>query len=97
MARRPCIQCGRPTSGSRCSTCPSPGRDPARRRANYGAEHQRARRSLGATLPTPCWYGCGRILSETDDWVAAHEVDGDPHSPRQVTCRACNEQAKVRP
>jgi len=52
MARRPCIVCGRPTTGTRCPTCgTSPGRNPQRRAANYGAQHQAERSRLAATLP----------------------------------------------
>ena len=95
MARRPCIVCGHPTNGTRCPThAHSPGRDPQRRAANYGEAHRRARATLTGTLPTPCWYGCGTILTTNTDWVAAHQVDGDPTSPRVASCRTCNEQAK---
>ena len=95
MARRPCIECGRPTNGTRCPTCgTSPGRDPARRAANYGAAHRAERARLATTLPTPCWYGCGTTLHPEDRWVAAHIEDGNPTSPRVAACPTCNEQAK---
>lgn len=95
MARRPCLACGRPATGTRCPTCgTSPGRDPQRRAANYGYAHRQARAQLAATLPTPCWYGCGTLLQPEDRWVAAHITDGDPNSPRVAACPPCNEQAK---
>lgn len=95
MARRPCLVCGRPTTGSRCSSCPPPpGRDPQRRAANYGHAHRTERARLAETLPAACWYGCGLIIQPGDRWVAAHVVDGDPGSPRVVACAPCNERAK---
>ncbi len=94
MARRPCLACGTPTTGTRCPTCPSPGRNPQHRAANYGTAHRTARAALAATLPAPCWYGCGTILHPDDNWVAAHLTDGDPTSPRVPACRSCNERAK---
>ena len=97
MARRPCLACGRPATGTRCPTCPpSPGRDHARRAANYGTAHRRARAQLEQTLPSPCWYGCGTTLHPGDHWVAAHVHDGDPNSERVVSCPTCNENAKDR-
>ena len=101
MARRPCIVCGQPCSGSRCPRHPSPGRDPQHRAANYGAAHQRIRAQLEGTLPTPCLYAdtdpnCAGIVTSDERWVAAHIVDGDPTSPRAVAHPACNERAKVR-
>lgn len=97
MARRPCLACGTPTTGTRCPTCgTSPGRDPQRRAANYGTAHQAERTRLATTLPTHCWYGCGTLLHPGDRWVAAHVHDGDPQSPRVVSCRSCNERAKDR-
>lgn len=62
----------------------------------YGAGHQADRRELERTLPAPCWYGCGRTMTADSDWVAAHVVDGNPASERVVSCRGCNERAKVR-
>lgn len=94
MAKRACLVCGYPTEGSRC---------PRHRRTNnstargYGIAHQRMRAALADTLPAPCWYGCGTVLHPGDPWVAAHEVDGDPTSPRHVSCRSCNERNKRRP
>lgn len=98
MARRPCLTCGRPTTGTRCPACgTSPGRDPQRRAANYGHHHRTERARLARTLPAPCWYACGTILEPASDWVAAHVIDGDPTSPRVVACRTCNERAKATP
>lgn len=97
MARRPCLACGRPTTGTRCPTCPTtPGRNPARRAANYGHAHRQERARLAATLPTPCWYGCGTLLTTDQPWVAAHLEDGNPTSPRVASCTTCNENAKTR-
>lgn len=93
MTRRPCITCGTPTTGPRC---------PAHRRTNdreargYGTAHIDARKSLAATLPAPCGYGCGTQLTPDGPWVAAHIIDGDPNAGWIASCRPCNEQAKAR-
>ena len=60
----------------------------------YGIGHQRARDALRASLPTPCGYGCGRVLQPDGDWVAAHVVDGDPAAGWIAACPVCNERAK---
>lgn len=96
MARRPCLTCGRPTTGTRCPTCgTSPGRNPARRNANYGHRHRTERARIAATLPAPCWY-CEALVHPDQPWVAAHVVDGEPDSPRVPAHPACNERAKPR-
>lgn len=45
-------------------------------------------------LPTPCGYGCGRLLTEPSELVAAHVRDGDPTAGWLPSCRSCNEYAK---
>lgn len=91
---RTCIDCGAICTGTRCPEHQRARNDRTSR--GYGADHQRQRAELERTLPAYCWYGCGRLLLATDPWVAAHVVDGDPTSPRVVSCRTCNERAKVR-
>lgn len=92
MPLRPCIVCGIPSPASRCPTHARPNSSTAR---GYGTAHQRARRELAATLPAPCGYGCGLILSPTGAWVAAHVIDGDPDAGWIASCRSCNERAKT--
>lgn len=85
--RRPCVQCGQLThQRPRCSTCETS-------REGYGYQHQQARATLRALLPAPCGY-CQRILTHTDDWVAAHKVDGHAEYGYLIACRLCNERAK---
>lgn len=85
-------------SGDRCREC-SRARS-ARRgsptRQGYGMDHKRARLGLLETLPVPCAYGCGRVLSLPSEMVAAHVVDGRPEYGWQASCRRCNELAKSR-
>jgi hypothetical protein len=88
MPLKPCLVCGRPSPGARCAAHPVP--------RHYGTAHQQARRYLAATLPAPCGYGCGTMLSPGDPWVAAHIIDRDPNAGWIVSCRGCNERAKVR-
>lgn len=90
--KRPCIVCGRLSQWSRC---PEHERPSAWRRG-YDTRHRAARLVLADRLPAYCWYGCGRLLTENDPWVAAHVRDGDPSSPRVISCRPCNEAAKIK-
>ena len=102
MALRPCLECGTPTNQTRCPTHTTTHRAqqnqgrPTSTTRGYGTQHQQARKQLATTLPTHCWYGCGTILTPNSNWVAAHITDGDPNSPRVVSCRTCNERAKQR-
>lgn len=61
----------------------------------YGWPHQRARRRLARTLPTPCGY-CGVLIRPGEPWVAAHRIDGDPKAGWIVAHPQCNEGAKKR-
>lgn len=97
--------CPRLTTTARCATCQAEharqyeatrtqrGR-PTPQARGYDADHRRQRAALKATLPAPCWAGCGRWLEPDGNWVAAHLIDGDPTSPRVATCRSCNEKMK---
>lgn len=98
---RACVACGRPYTPTRgVHRCASCYRAQVRRRGTptergYGADHQRARRALGATLPAPCGY-CGVTIEQGARYVAAHVVDGDPTAGYVVAHAGCNERAKVR-
>lgn len=104
--QRPCLGPGRGlpcpadeyVPSGRCSSCRSAVDVPrgTTTERGYGAAHQRARDELRELLPADCWYGCGTWLEPAGDWVAAHEDDSDPDSPRHPACRRCNERAKVR-
>ena len=89
--KRPCIECGVPTTGTRCA---AHTRTTVER--GYGTAHKFARARLKRTLPAPCGYGCGRMLTPGGDWVAAHRVDGRPECGWLASCRSCNEKAKRR-
>lgn len=92
MARRPCIICGLPSSGTRCPRHIRTNNSTAR---GYGSDHQRARLRLANALPAPCWY-CHTVIEVGERFVAAHIVDGDPTSERVHAHPACNERAKIR-
>ena len=98
LMQRPCIERGCPNLTPR-TRCPAHERERDARRGSstqrgYGAEHQRARERLRATLPAPCGYGCGVILWPNGRWVAAHVVDGNPDAGWIASCLRCNERAK---
>lgn len=96
--RRPCLDCGTPTDGSRCPTHRRAWdrRRPTATQRGYDAEHRAARAELRNYLPGPCGYGCGRLLMPDGDWVAAHVIDGNPNAGWLASCRSCNERAKAR-
>src|SRR6185369_12221439 len=104
LGRRPARTSLLSVAGRVCSEpgCPEFAEDRGRCRLHrrttgqrgYGAEHQDARRSLEATLPRFCAYGCGTWLTAASSWVAAHVVDGDPSAGWAVACGPCNERAK---
>jgi hypothetical protein len=85
-------------SGARCPACARKreASRPSREARGYGREHAAARAVLLTMLPTPCGYGCGRVLATPEDLVAAHRVDGDPSAGWMAACRSCNERAKQR-
>ena len=80
MALRPCLDCRKPTSGTRCLAC-----DRARRNAYYGPPH----RKVAALLKgLPCHWGfpgCTLVGTEAD-----HLDPADPDSRRVPACRPCN-------
>jgi hypothetical protein len=95
MTLRACVVCGRASSRLYRGRCARDRQTTSQR--GYGRDHQAFRAELARTLPAPCAYGCGRTLTASDRWVAAHVVDGDPRSRRVVSCVPCNERAKIRP
>lgn len=97
--RRPCLECGTPTEGTRCPTHRKAwdrGRRPTATRRGYDRDHRAARAALRDGLPGLCGYGCGTLLFPDGDWVAAHRVDGQPEFGWLASCRRCNERAKAR-
>lgn len=60
----------------------------------YDRAHRGARAQLEQTLPAPCAYGCGRMLTRDDPWIAAHVVDGQPRHGWVAGCPSCNMRAK---
>jgi rubredoxin len=98
--RQPCLDCGRPSEGSRC---------PAHRQAHSLARNQRAqaRRSRGEGAPRPydaeyrkqaavvrattvlCWI-CGKGYDPADPWQADHVLPGNPLSELRGAHRSCN-------
>ena len=80
-------------SGTPCAACER--RRPSRQARGYDAAHGRARATLAALLPAPCFY-CRAVIEAGERFVAAHVVDGDPAAGWAAAHAACNERAKVR-
>ena len=77
---RPCLDCRRPTNGTRCHAC-----DRKRRNAYYGPEHRKVASLLKGL---PCHWalpGCTLVGTEAD-----HVDPSDPSSRRVSACRNCN-------
>jgi hypothetical protein len=83
----------RVASGTRCAACER--RRPSRQARGYDASHDRARATLRALLPAPCFY-CRTVIGQGEAFVAAHVIDGDPSAGWAAAHAACNERAKVR-
>ena len=100
MPIRPCLDCGTPTTTSRCTGCTRQQENnrqrPSAHARGYDTQHRAARAALALTLPALCGYGCGTTLHPGHPWVAAHLVDGDPTAGWIASCPACNERAKRR-
>lgn len=92
--RRPCLDCGKVATASRCVDClrkhnaaREARRDPHRKEL-YNAEYRKAAALVRATATT-CWL-CGEGARANDPWQADHVVAGDPASPLAPAHRSCN-------
>jgi 5-methylcytosine-specific restriction enzyme A len=85
-AKRPCLTCGKPSSGSYCA---EHGRRPSRQWRGYGNDWYRAVRAAIAAQP---WCSkCGATEDLTGDHVLAVARGGvSDASNIQVLCRSCN-------
>lgn len=85
--RRPCLVCGRLSTGSRC---PTHAKTAAR---GYGAPFQRARREPGYVEATRC-ATCGCTFTRANPKTAGHRValrDGGTLADGiMAECRRCN-------
>lgn len=100
--KRACIDCGTPTTGTRCilHTRAVDRARGSRQARGYDTSHDHARAELALLLPAPCGGDmgapyCGRWITPSDRWVAAHRVDGAPSLGYVHAHAACNERAKV--
>lgn len=94
MPPRPCLTCGRLTSGTRCPACEREHSAPRRAYkaqrydAGYRAERARIARSMAAGATYPCARGCGAILAHGSAWDLDHI--GGVLAP---SCPRCNRSA----
>ena len=89
--RKPCIDCGRPSGGTRCDSCQQQ-RELRRyadgKRAHYSGDYRRRAAQVRATA-WRCWLCGGRELAG-DPWQADHVIAGDPQSELRPAHRSCN-------
>ena len=76
--RRPCLDCKRITTSTRCPTCQRTYR------ARYNSEWQRTSRAARAAQPWCDW------CKTTTDLVADHLIPGRPDLGVRTLCRPCN-------
>lgn len=97
MPNRPCINCGTPARGTRCTACQA-ARDRARNQArphyhgDYKTRAKQVRDQANADPNTRCWR-CGGHARPGDPWQAGHLIDSDPTSPLAPEHRSCNTRA----
>jgi hypothetical protein len=88
MIRRPCLDCGRLTAGSRCST------HERQHRAKYGSAHRALRRVWAPVVAAGgvrC-SRCGDVIAVGDGWDLDHRLDGSRPSHAR-----CNRSAGGQP
>jgi HNH endonuclease len=102
MSKRPCLDCGEPTQGSRCARCRAVqdrARDAVRgntTQRGLGAEHQRQvaelKREAGPLSYCP---RCGRAITKANPITGQHVVPR-AHGGTKATeleCKICNSSA----
>ena len=94
MPLRPCLDCGRLTSGSRCEPCGRAYRQaqererPSTTARGYGSEHQATRRVWAEEIE----YGivscarCHRRIFPSDAWDLGHSEDRRMTAPEHARC-----------
>ena len=89
---RPCLDCGRLATDSRCPECSLVReriRDKQRGpRPHYAGDYRKRAKAVRES-PGPCWI-CGEGDREGDPWQADHVVAGDPQSMLAKSHRSCN-------
>ena len=98
--KKPCLDCGQPSDGSRCQRCrirfeKVRQRQQTLRRASgggarrpYSGDYRRRAAYIRATT-IKCWI-CGDGARPDDPWQADHIRPGDPDSPLAGAHRSCN-------
>jgi len=89
---RPCLDCGRLTSQTRCGDCRilhNRIQDSKRAPRPHYAGDYRKRAKVVRETPGPCWL-CGEYDRPGDPWQADHLVPGDPDSVLMKAHRSCN-------
>lgn len=97
MPRRPCLDCGAPTSGSRCTDCRrdhdrTRRPDPAAR--GYDADYRGLRKEILAEHPD-CWW-CPAPATTIDHVVPLARGGDNDRSNLVPACARCNERRGAR-
>lgn len=87
--KRPCLDCGTPTRGSRCDTCRTTHDRTAR--AHYRDDYEERAGQLRVAYPHGPCYLCGKPITQPKDWSAHHVDPGNPDSPLRPTHLRCNQ------
>lgn len=87
--KRPCLDCQRPTTGSRCSNCRS--RRDRTARAHYAGNYKGRAAELQATHPHGPCHLCGETIVDPAEWSAHHVDPGNPDSPLRPAHLGCNQ------
>ena len=92
--RRPCLDCGTPTSRTRCTTCTrTRSRErsrarPTRQAQGYDRAYEQARADLHLEHGPPCVWGCGRTATTADHYPPIQAIG--PHLGLVPACQPCN-------
>jgi hypothetical protein len=95
MPLKPCLDCGRPTPTTRCSSCEKP-RQKRRNasRPHYKGDYSKRRAKLKELYPNGPCHLC-HLWIEPEDWSADHLRPGDPDSILLPTHLSCNSSKGV--
>lgn len=94
MPTRPCLDCGKLASHTRCQRCETQhqAKRNARRTWYHGDWQRRSKQARDAWVNEHGWVcpGYQRPAHEATDLTVDHVNPADPDSPLRILCRSCN-------